>query len=310
MKGQELLVLAVTWWAVALAGAQTAETKPADTQPAKKEIDWSPVVAPGCRIEWDVPYVEHGGPQQRLDIYAPPDVHDAPVGVFVHGGEWAKRDKIEVSYKPKLFNAAGIVFVSLNYRLSGTAQHPAQVDDVAAAVRWLRDHIGRYGGDPRKLVLMGHSAGCHIVTLVALDPQYLAKVKLTPADLAAVVSWSGGAFDLPEKVRAGGMYADYIHQNFGDDEQAWHDASPMFHIAGTKPAPRFLFASAENDSPASREASEKMAGLIRDAGGHAERTLLAGKTHSTANYEVGQRGDETGTLLLDFVRSATGTREK
>jgi arylformamidase len=306
MKRARCFAVAAICLTVVLASAQTAEQKSPDTRPAKKELDWSPVVAAGCRIEWDVPFVEGGGPQQRLDLYAPPNAKDAPVVIFVHGGEWAKRDKIEVSYKPKLFNTAGMVLVSVNYRLSGTAQHPAQVDDVAAAVRWLRDHVAKYGGDPHKLVLMGHSAGCHIVTLVALDPRYLAKVKLTPSDLAGVVSWSGGAFDLPDKVKGGGMYVDYIHKNFGDDEQAWHDASPMFHVAGTKPAPRFLFASAENDSAASREASEKMVGLIREAGGQAERTLLAGKAHSTANYEVGQLGDETGAVLLDFVRRATG----
>ena len=104
-------------------------------------------------------------------------------------------------------------------QVSGVAKHPAQVDDVAAAVRWARDHVAEFGGDPQKLILMGHSAGCHIVTLTALDPRPLAKFNLKPADLKAVISWSGGAFDLVDKVKQGGMYADYIHLNFGDDER-------------------------------------------------------------------------------------------
>jgi acetyl esterase/lipase len=59
----------------------------------------------------------------------------------------------------------------VNYRLSPADKHPAHVQDVAAAVRWLKDHVAEYGGDPTRMVLMGHSAGCHIVVLTTLDPQ-------------------------------------------------------------------------------------------------------------------------------------------
>lgn len=163
-----------------------------------------PVVAVGSRITWNVPYVDGASEQQTLDVYAPPDVKGAPVVVYVHRGEWARGDKSEVSYKPKLFNERGIVFVSVNYRLSDVARHPAQVDDVAAAVRWVVDHIAEHGGSPQRIVLMGHSAGCHIASLVGLDPRPLAKVGLTPDVLRGVVCWSGGAYDLAAKVAEGG----------------------------------------------------------------------------------------------------------
>ena len=65
-------------------------------------------------------------------------VQNAPVVVFVHGGEWSRHDKAEVSYKPKFLNEHGIVLASINYRLSPPAKHPDHVEDVAAAVRWLR----------------------------------------------------------------------------------------------------------------------------------------------------------------------------
>jgi len=230
------------------------------------------------------------------------------VVVYVHGGEWTKGDKSEVSYKPRFFNEHGVVFVSVNYRLSGTAKHPAQVDDVASAVRWVRDHAGEIGGDPRRLVLMGHSAGCHLVTLVGLDPRPLAKVNLKPSDLCAVVSWSGGAFDLVGKVRSGGMYAGYIRLNFGEDEGAWRDASPIAHAGEVRPTVRFLLASAENGNPASRVISEQMVSLIRQAGGNAQAVLLSGKTHFTANHEVGMAGDKTGEILLRFIEGLSVTR--
>ena len=122
--------------------------------------------------------------KQRLDVYSPQGSKEAPVVVFVHGGEWTKGDKSEVSYKPKFLNENGIVFVSVNYRLAPAATHPAQINDLAAAVRWVRDHAAECGASPDKIVLMGHSAGCHLVTLLALDPRYLAGVKLRPNQLA------------------------------------------------------------------------------------------------------------------------------
>ena len=75
--------------------------------------------------------------KQRLNVYSPRGAVGAPVVVFIHGGEWLRHDKAEVSYKPKFLNENGIVLVSVNYRLSPAVTHPAHVSDVAAAVRWV-----------------------------------------------------------------------------------------------------------------------------------------------------------------------------
>ncbi|MBI4880763.1 MAG: alpha/beta hydrolase [Planctomycetes bacterium] len=267
-----------------------------------------PVVAVGSAIAWNVPYVEGGGEQQTLDVYAPPGARDLPVVVYLHRGEWAKGDKSEVCYKPLFLNENGVVFVSVNYRLSGVARHPAQVDDVAAALAWVRDHIAEHGGSPQRIVLMGHSAGCHIVAMVGLDPRPLAKVGMKPCDLWGVVSWSGGAFDLPAKVASGGMYEEYIRLNFGEDEAVWRDASPISHVSSAAAKPRFLFASGGLGNPESRELSEKMVALIRGSGGRAEAVTLPNKTHFTADYECGMPGDEddSGRILLDFIRGEGG----
>ena len=108
----------------------------------------------------DRPAERHGS----VDLYLPDASGPRPAVVYVHGGEWTKGDKAEVSFKPKFFTENGVVFVSTNYRLFPAAKHPAHASDVAAAVRWTVDHIAEYGGDPKKVVLMGHSAGCHLVT--------------------------------------------------------------------------------------------------------------------------------------------------
>jgi acetyl esterase/lipase len=294
------------------------EAPPATAAPAEAAAERAarpprvPIVAVGSVIRWNVPYAQRATAQQTLDVYAPPDARGVPVVVFVHGGEWAKGDKAEVCYKPKLLNENGIAFVSVNYRLSGEAQHPAQVDDVAAAVRWVRDHADEGGWAPDRIVLMGHSAGCHLVTLVGLDPRPLAKVGLEPADLDGVVAWSGGAYDLVAKVAAGGTYESYIRQNFGDDAEVWRDASPIAHATRAGARPRFLFVSAGDGRASSRELSEAMAAAIAEHGGHALAVTLPGKTHFTADYECGMPGDPTdsGRVLTDFVRGAGAPRRR
>ncbi|MCG3136473.1 MAG: hypothetical protein HJJLKODD_00306 [Phycisphaerae bacterium] len=269
-------------------------------------IDKSPVIAANSLVYRELPYVEQAHKQQQLDVYSPQGVKQAPVVIFVHGGEWTKGDKSEVSRKPKFFNENDVVFVSINYRLSGTAPHPAQADDVAAAVRWAHDHVAEYGGDPARMLLMGHSAGCHLVSLVGLDPQYLAKVGLKPSDLAGVVPWSGGAYNLPEKVEQGGMYAGYIRKTFGESIEAWRAASPMLHVEDFKPLPRFFYTSAEGDRDTSIAASRKMVELINSAGGQARFTLVPGRDHSTINHQLGETNDPANLVFLNYLEVATG----
>lgn len=261
------------------------------------------IAAADSRITRDVAFVPNATPEQKLDIYAPPHAARAPVVIYVHRGEWAKGDKTEASFKPKVLNEHGIIFVSTNYRLSGVARHPAQVNDVAAAVRWVHDHIAEQGGDPAKIYLMGHSAGCHIVTLVGLDPRPLATVGLKPGDLAGVISWSGGAFDLPAKYAAGGMYRSYIEKNFTVSEAAQRDASPIAHVGDARPMPPFLFVSGGAGKAESRLLSEKMSELIRAAGGRARAVTLEGKDHFHADYDCGRPDDpdNSGQVLLDFI---------
>ena len=245
--------------------------------------------------------------KQQLDVYSPRGAVGSPVVVFIHGGEWTRHDKADVSYKPKFLNQNGIVLVSVNYRLSPAATHPAHVSDVAAAVRWVSDHAAEIGASPRKIIVMGHSAGCHLATLLALDPRYLAAVGLRPVDLGGVVAWSGGAYDLVEKVKAGGTYGPYIRKAFGDSEAAWRDASPVAHVGDARPLPPFLFLSVERGNP-SHQASERMAGLIRDAKGQAESRVIEGRTHFIVNHLLGAPGDTTGAILLEFVRKVTRDR--
>jgi arylformamidase len=157
----------------------------------------------------DVPYQALPGVApalQALDLYPPCASGAAPVVIWVHGGAWAVGDKANgMTDKIALFNQAGYLLVSVNYRLSpdddrlepGRVRHPDHVEDVAAAIAWVADHAASYGGDPSRLAILGHSAGAHLVALVATDGQYLAAHGRSPALLRAVGSFDTEAYDIP-----------------------------------------------------------------------------------------------------------------
>jgi acetyl esterase/lipase len=130
-------------------------------------------------------------PRQQLDVYAPEQVHDAPVVVFWHGGSWATGDKASYRFVGDALAKRGIVAVLPNYRLHPAVQFPAFMDDAALAIAWLREHARDYGGAADRIVLMGHSAGAQIATLLAYDPRYLDRVAVPVGSIKGVIGLSG-----------------------------------------------------------------------------------------------------------------------
>ncbi len=124
-------------------------------------------------------------PRQRLDVYAPAAAHDLPVVVFIYGGSWQSGDRRDYRFVGAKLAQAGIVAVIPDYRLYPQIRFPAFVDDAAAATVWTARNIARYGGDPRRIVVAGHSAGAQMAALVALDHRYLPP-DIRPAGLIGI----------------------------------------------------------------------------------------------------------------------------
>jgi acetyl esterase/lipase len=190
----------------------------------------------GVEVVRDLSYGPHGV-ANTLDCYRPVDRHGpAPTLVHVHGGSWMHGRK-ERQAKPLTWRLAaqGWVVVSINYRLSPAARMPAHVEDVKAAVRWVRDHAEELGADPGFIVLTGGSAGGHLAALAALDPE-LGVQGCVP---------HYGLYDL----RARNLRA-FLQRSVmpGPPDQLWDEMSP---IAQVHPgAPPFLVVHGTFDSMA------------------------------------------------------------
>lgn len=134
---------------------------------APAQVPTRPEVPAGTQAHYDLPYVEGGFERQRLDLFVPEGADGPlPLVIWVHGGGWNKGDKSGCPPLRAGYTRRGYAVASVNYRLSGDAVFPAQIEDCKAAVRWLRAHAKKYNLDPGRFGIWGRSAGGHLVALL------------------------------------------------------------------------------------------------------------------------------------------------
>jgi len=263
--------------------------------------------------EMNIPYAEMDGVDANLlslDIHTPPDAEGLPVMVFVHGGGWQWGDKANVDAMREACNRKGYVFVSTNYRLAPNAAFPAWPEDVAAAIAWVHEHIAEYGGDPDQLCLMGHSAGAHLVALVATDETYLAAHGLSLSDISAVTPLDTQAYDLAALAeRRGGTMSRLYRVAFTDDPALWIAASPITHVAPDKHIPPMIICysggmSSKRLSDGRAEPALQFAAALEEAGTTAQVVAATEKTHAQVNRQFGVDGDHVAEAVFAFLRQA------
>ncbi|MBW1808624.1 MAG: alpha/beta hydrolase [Deltaproteobacteria bacterium] len=258
---------------------------------------------PGASKKADIAYYQGEGADQkkhRLDIYIPPGEPVHPVVIFVHGGawKWGDRDSTFDTYGKlgKKFVAAGILTVVISYRLAPEFKHPAQVRDVARAIAWVKKNIGSFGGSTEVVFLMGHSAGAHLVALVAADPVYLRQAGVDPAYIKGVIAISG-PYDI-------NMMAEKVpkltREAFGDDQKAWTNASAATHLKSAS-LPRFLVAIGDGDPEGLHQQARAFIKAVKRAGGRVKRVLARGRNHFRIIYRLGEKGDALGDAVKAFI---------
>lgn len=220
---------------------------------------------PGSRVERDIAYGPD--PKQRYDVYLPAQVAPgAPILVMVHGGGWRTGDKNlarVVNNKAAWWLARGGVFVSVNNRLVPDADPQVQARDVAAAVASVQQHARQWRADPGKTVLMGHSAGAHLVALLGSDPSLLRQAGAQRP--LGVVSLDSGALDVPALMQQRRVPKLY-HDAFGSDPAFWAAVSPQQQLQRDA-LPMLLVCSSTRKFPTSPcEEARKFAARARTLG--------------------------------------------
>lgn len=225
-------------------------------------------------------------PKHQLDLYLPSGKTKFPVLFFVHGGSWRTGDRSSYVALGNRFAKLGIGVVIPSYRLAPANPHPAQIDDVAAAFAWTVQHIASYGGDPARIYAAGHSAGGHLVSLLALDPRYLAKFDLTPHAIQGVMSLSG-VYDVRQV------------DVFGPDEKTRRTASPQEHI--TAKAPPFLVTYCQWDYPWLPAQALNFDRLLRRHFVSSSLRFIPNENHISEIIHIVRDGDTTAHEMLKFM---------
>ena len=215
----------------------------------------------GLAISHSVAYGE--GARRTLDVYRPRNGAALPVVVFFYGGSWQTGNKNLYQFVGAALARLGYVVVIPDYRLYPEVRYPQFLEDGARAVRWAKDNAARFGGDPDKIFLMGHSAGAYIAAMLALDPRWLDAVGLSPdRDIAGLIGISGPYDFLP--LRQG-----TLRTIFGGNDPT---TQPISHISPGAP-PALLLTGAQD-------------GLVDpgNSSGLAARLQAAGDTATLRTY--------------------------
>ncbi|MDQ3224848.1 MAG: alpha/beta hydrolase [Gemmatimonadota bacterium] len=207
--------------------------------------------------------------RQRLDVYRPRHlVATAPVIVFLYGGRWQHGSRNEYRLLGDAITRRGLVAVIPDYRLYPEVRFPAWVEDAARAVGWVRDSIAQYGGDPGRIVVVGHSAGAHTAALLALDPQYLREAGMPDGSVQGFVSMAGPVAT---------VWTDPDVQALMGPREDWAATYPMELVDGTEP-PLLLLQGARDETVAPASAV-RLADRVRERGGCARAILYQGLGH-------------------------------
>lgn len=292
----------------------------------------------GVKHVRDVAYYD--GPQadahrHRVDLFLPKGKSDFPVVVLVHGGAWMLGDNRccgLYSTVGEYLASQGIGAVLPNYRLSPAVKHPEHIKDLARAFAWTKHNIKDYGGDPNQVFLVGHSAGGHLVALLATDEQYLKAHGCHASDIRGVVGISG-VYRIPDgkaEIELGGSSPRSLRvdemaplrdasaaeskattQNglpvslnifgpvFGDDPRVRLSASPVHHV---RPGlPPFLLISAAKDLPLLPDMAKEMRQLLVMHGCEARHITIEQRNHNSIIFKAIASDDPVGRAVVQFV---------
>ena len=246
----------------------------------------------GRQVARDIAY--GADPRQRLDVYAPasPSPGPAPVVVFFYGGAWNSGDKALYSWVGRALAAQGFVTVLPNYRLVPQVRFPAFLDDAAASVAKAQQIAARYGGDPHRVALMGHSAGAYLAVMLGLDAAYLKAAGANLSDVRAVVGLAGPydfyPFDVPASVEAFGQAADP------------QQTQPIHFARGD--APPMLLAHGDKDTTVRLHNATALYDAIRARGGAVELKVYPGREHVDLVLPLSKPFRNRIPLLEDVTR--------
>jgi acetyl esterase/lipase len=206
-----------------------------------------------------------------LDVYRPRHATRAPLVVFFYGGSWQNGSRDLYPFLGRALAAQGFVTAVPDYTLYPEARFPAFLEDGALAAAFAREQAASWGADPRRLVLMGHSAGAYIAAMLACDPQWLAQAGLDAhRDVAALIGLAGPYDFVPIESRV-------LQTIFGGSDRP--ETQPINFVTGREPPALLL--TAQRDTLVEPGNTRRFAARMREHGGSVEERAYGRVNHFT-----------------------------
>ena len=290
------------------------------TEIRSETTEQSPQVAqteetPEMRVTKDIQYAKRRWTRRgltSLDVYQPGSTSASPrpILLFVHGGGWAIGDKKRIEHKAQWATDLGMVYISVNYRLSPRVMHPEHAIDVAESIAYVIEHASQWNADPDQIMVMGHSAGAHLAGIVAADESLLGKHNLKPEDLTGVILLDGAGYNIEPQItdpRNSKVLQRWYENAFGDDPELWERASPTLQAKPGDSLPPLLAIYAGDREQSRRQAIEIVDAWER-AGARATIHHAVDKDHSGLNKELGKENDPDTRAVEEFLKNVLNQR--
>ena len=242
-----------------------------------------------------------GHPRQRLDLYRPKGVAGAlPVVVFFYGGGWEAGDRAGYRFAALALVEQGFVVAVPDYRVYPEVMFPTFLEDSAKAVAFVHAHAAGHGGDPKRLFLMGHSAGAYNAAMLALDPKLLAAEGVPAAAISGMVGLAGPYDFLP-------LTSKTLQAIFAAPDMARPDLTTTQPIAfARKDAPPMLLATGDGDGTVYPRNTRNLGRRLSDLGAPVQTIEYAGLGHAGIVIALSLLFRGTAPVLADVTRFLRG----
>lgn len=240
-----------------------------------------------------------------LDVYYPKNKEVAKdVLVFIHGGSWDSGKKEIYWWLGRNMARKNVVSVIINYRLSPESQFEKMASDCSEAIKWVKDSIADFGGNPNRIFVMGHSAGGHLAALINNDPRFFGNLGI-PNPIRAVILNDGFGMDMYEYLNKAekNKQTESFLKTFSNDAKLWKEGSPIFYLEHVQ-NPYLIFVG-ENTYPAIKLQSDKLNKALIDAKKQSELRIVKRKKHVGMISQMIFRRNKMYKMILSFMANNT-----
>lgn len=257
----------------------------------------------GISIKRDISYSTSpgSGTENLLDVYYPEDkTQPLDVMVFIHGGSWNSGKKETYWWLGRNMARKNVVTVIINYSLSPGSQYEKMASDCAEALKWISNNVSHYGGDPRRIFVMGHSAGGHLGALINSDPRFFRQQGVENPIQGLILNDAFGLdmFEYLNAAEDNGQTNSFLY-TFSGDKETWKTASPLTYLENVK-NPHLIFIG-ERTYPAIQIQSERLRKQLLETNKKVEFLIIPRKKHIRMISQMIFGGNKLYGYILDFM---------